>query len=161
MMKYDAKNLTIGKNVVGVGTTHVAIEHLGFKRRQIPVGRNYYDENGNIKLAKVDWNGGCGVGFLKFIPLYRQQKGMINEANIGNAHSYFTDMNDTYNVEIEKLKQDSKFFLCDAPDCYSCRMTWEHSDKKKLKFYSHWLKTHFKELNFKRVRRLFKVAVNK
>ena len=99
MMKMNAKNLTVGKNVVGVGTTHVAIEDLGFQRRQLPVGRNYYDENNQVKLAKVNWNGGCGNGFLKFIPLYRQQKGMINEANIGNAHSYFTDMNDTYNVE--------------------------------------------------------------
>ncbi len=160
MIKQNAKNLTIGKNVIGVGTTHVAIEHLGFKRRQIPVGRNYYNSNGKIELAKVNWNGGCGEGFLKFIPLYRQKNGMINEAKIGNAHSYLTDMKATYEIEIEKLKQEPEFFLCDKPDCYSCRMTWEHSDKKRLKFYYNWLKTHFKELNFKKAKNLFKISKN-
>lgn len=161
MIQMNAKNLTIGEFVIGVGTTHVAIEHLGFKRRQLPVGRNYKTETGEIKLARVDWNGGCGEGFRKFIPLYRDQKGMINEAKIGDAHSYFTDMKDTYDVEMEKLKQDSQFFLCDKPDCYSCRMTWDHSDKKKIKFYFLWLKKHFKGLNFKRMKNLFKIATNK
>ncbi|MEA3450473.1 MAG: AAC(3) family N-acetyltransferase [Bacteroidota bacterium] len=161
MVKLNAKNLTIGKNVVGVGTTHVAIEHMGFKRRQIPVGRNYKSVDGKIKLAKVDWNGGCGVGFLKFIPLYREKGGMINEANIGNAHSYFTDMKKAYDTEMEKLKEEAKFFFCNKPDCYSCRMTWEHSDKKYIKFYFNWLKSHFKVLNFKKIKQLSKIAVNK
>lgn len=161
MIKMNAKNLTIGKDVIGVGTTHVAIEHLGFNRKQLPVGRNYKTETGEVKLAKVDWNGGCGEGFRKFIPLYREKKGMINEANIGNAHSYFTDMKDTYDVEIEKLKQEPSFFLCSKPDCYSCRMTWEHSDKKILKFYLAWLKTHVKTLTPKKIISLFKIVVKK
>lgn len=161
MIKLNAKNLTIGKNVVGVGTTHVAIEHMGFKRKEIHVGRNYLAQDGNIKLAKVDWNGGCGVGFLKFIPLYREIGGMIKEANIGNAHSYFTDMNKSYNTEIQKLKEDPKFFFCNKPDCYSCRITWEHSDKKYVKFYFSWLKTHLKVLNFKKIKNITKIAFKK
>jgi len=161
MIKRNATNLTIGGKVIGVGTTHVAVEHMGFKKKQMNIGRNYYAPNGDVNLAKVNWNGGCGLGFRKFIPLYREKNVMIKEGNIGNAHSYYTDMNGTYNVEIEKLKEEPKFFFCDKPDCYSCRMTWEHSDKKRVKFYSHWMKTHYKNLNFKKITNIFKISAKK
>ncbi len=146
MINLNAKNLTIGGKVIGVGTTHVAIEDVGLERKKPNAGRLYYDENGNIKLAKVDWNGGCARGFPKFIPLYRDYGAIINEGYIGNAYSLLTDMKKTYEVEVNKLKQDPKFFFCDDPACYSCRIAWKHSDKKYLKFLYHWTKKHAKDI---------------
>ena len=157
MAKLDAKNLTIGKNVVGVGTTHVAIESMELNKRKLANNAvNYLNDKNEIKIAKIDWNGGCGRGFPKFIPLYRQQNGLINEGKIGNADSILTSMKNTLDIEIEKLKKDKKFFFCNDPACYSCRISWEHSDKKYIKFYFNWLKQNVKGLSFARFKNIYK-----
>ena len=161
MIRLDAVNLTVGKNVVGVGTTHVAIEKLNFKRKINNIGVNYKIETGEIKLAKFTWSGGCGNGFPKFYPLYREKGGMLKESKIGNAHSYFTSMKKTFEIEIEKLKKDNKFFLCKDHSCYSCRMRWDISEKKLLKFYFHWFKKNIKDLSFKRIKNIYKSSVKK
>lgn len=161
MAKLNAKNLTIGQNVVGVGTTHVAIELQELKRKEINKGRNYYDKNGEIKFAKMNWNGGCGRGFPKFIPLYEQKGGLIARGKIGNAESILTSMKKTLEIEIEKLREDNKFFFCDDPACYSCRMSWEHSEKKQVKFVYNWLKANSGGLSFGRFKNIYKALIKK
>lgn len=156
MCKLDAVNLTIGKHVVGVGTTHIAIELMGFKKKKQDAGVLYKNENGEIKLAKIDWNGGCGRGFPNFFSLYREKGGMIAEKKIGNAHSYFTSMKKTLDIEIEKLKKDKTFFLCSDPTCYSCRIAWNISEKKYLKFYYNWFVKNRKELSLSRFINIFR-----
>jgi len=161
MAKLNAKNLTIGKNVVGVGTTHVAIEIMNLKRKEINKGVNYITEKGEVKLATINWNGGCGRGFPNFIPLYIEKNGLINKGKIGNAQSILTSMKKTLEIEIEKLKEDNKFFFCNDPACYSCRMSWEHSDKKKINFYFNWLKQNFKGLSYSRFKNIYKAIYKK
>lgn len=156
MANLNAINLTIGGKVVGVGTTHVAIDKLGFKRKEINKGVNYKTNNGDIKLCKIDWSGGCGRGFPNFYPLYREQGGIISEGKIGDADSVLTSMQRTLEIEINKLKEDPTFFFCDDPACYSCRISWEHSDKRFLKFYFNWLRKNFRGLSFKRLYNLYK-----
>lgn len=158
MAELDAVNLTIGKKVAGVGTTHVAIDILGFKRKQLNMGAMFKDENGEAKLAKVNWNGGCAKGFPKFIPLYHEKGGVLGYDKIGSANGLYTSMKKTLEIEIETLKDNPQFFLCDDLSCYSCQMTWEHSPKKKLKFASKWLAKNFKSLSFSRFKRLKKTV---
>lgn len=158
MAKMDAKNLTVGQGVVGVGTTHVAIELLGFKRKEMNVGTMYRDEDDNIKLATMNWNGGCGRGFPKFYPLYRERGAMLAEGKIGHADSVLTSMKKTLAIEFEKLREDPGFFLCEDPACYSCQMSWEHSPKNYFKFGWAWLKKNRGSLSLKRFANLYKVV---
>ncbi|NLA25456.1 MAG: AAC(3) family N-acetyltransferase [Bacteroidales bacterium] len=154
----DAINLNIGEKVIGVGTSHVAIEELGFKRKQLNLGRLYKNEIGEITIAKVNWNGGCANGFPKFIPLYHQNGAVLNTGKIGKADSLLTSMKKTLEVEIDTLKASPDFFFCNNNTCYSCQITWEHSPKKYFKFYYNWLKKNFKTLSFKRLRNIFKTV---
>jgi len=161
MNALDGKNLTIGKTVVGVGTTHIAIEKKGFKRQPINLGVNYINDEGEKKLFKVNWNGGCGKGFPNFIPLYYEKNGVIAEGKIGNAKGLLTSLKQTLKIEIEKLDEDPSFFFCNDPACYSCQMSWEHSPKNYLKFYYSWLKKNYKGLGIKRFVTIFKVLLKK
>lgn len=158
MAKMGAKNLTIGTKVLGVGTTHVAIDLLGFKRKLINKGVNYRTTNDKVKLAKVNWNGGCAKGFSKFIPYYRNNEGVLGEANIGNAIGLLTSMKKTLQIEMGILKEHPDFFFCDDKSCYSCQMTWEHSPKKIMRFYFNWLKRNYKGLSLSRLRNLRKTV---
>ena len=161
LIELKGKNLTIGKTVVGVGTTHIAIEKKGFKRKSINKGVNYIDDSGNVNVFKINWNGGCGNGFPKFIPLYYKENAVLGEGKIGNANGLLTSLEKTLEVEINKLTEDSKFFFCDDPACYSCQISWEHSPKNYIRFYFHWLKKNYKGISIKRFVSIFKVLVLK
>lgn len=161
MIKRNAVNLTIGGEVVGVGTTHVAIDHLEFKRKEVNGGVNYKSGTGEIKLAKINWNGGCGRGFPNFFPVYHEKGGIIREGKIGLAKSVLTSMADTYKVEIEKLTKDPDFFFCSDPVCYSCRIAWTHSEKKYLRFSYHWLLKNKGNLKLSHLFFLFKMFKKK
>jgi len=136
MAQEGAKNLTIGKNVQGVGTTHVAVHLVGLQRKKPKEGVVYRDEDGELQEYRVDWNGGHG-NFLKFKPLYEAKGGIIKRADIGKAESILTDMKKTLEIEIEKLKEDPAFFFCDNPACKSCRLSWDHSTGKLFEVYYH------------------------
>ncbi|MCB2221975.1 MAG: AAC(3) family N-acetyltransferase [Bacteroidetes bacterium] len=161
MAQMDAKNLTIGGDVVGVGTTHVAIDHLNFKRKEMNTGALYRDQDGEVKLAKTNWNGGCGRGFPKFYPLYREKGGMLAEGKIGNADSVLTSMKKTLAIEIAKLQQEPRFFFCDDPACYSCQISWEHSPKNYLSFGWAWLRKNSKNLSLSRFKNLYRVLMKR
>jgi aminoglycoside 3-N-acetyltransferase len=131
MCEMRGHNLKIGRDdkVPGVGTTHVAIGyHLGLTQDWPPFGVNYLNEDGEVVTFERNWAGGCGFGFNKFIPLYRDAGAILGEGQIGNAESKITDMKRTLEVEIDKLSKDPAFFLCDNPLCESCRLSWDFSD---------------------------------
>ena len=136
MAQEGAKNLTIGKNVQGVGTTHVAVHLVGLQRKKPKEGVVYRDKDGELKEYRVDWNGGHG-NFLKFKPLYETRGGIIKTAAIGKAESILTDMKKTLEIEIAKLKEDPAFFFCDDPACKSCRLSWDHSTGNIIEVYYH------------------------
>ena len=137
MAEMGAVNLSVGRKTIGVGTTHVAIEKSGLSKKIPPMGVNYIDPDGNIKLFRVNWNGGCGRGFPKFIPLY-EKAGCLKWIKVGNADAVLTDMAGTLRVEMEKLREDPSFFFCDDPTCKDCRLNWKHSTGNyfKVKYYS-------------------------
>ncbi|MCU4176869.1 AAC(3) family N-acetyltransferase [Marinilabiliaceae bacterium N1Y90] len=133
----NAVNLSIGTNTHGVGTTHVAIEYLGFIKKGIKKGVNYSNSDGLIKTFQVDWNGGCSRGFSNFIPIYSEADA-VRFGKIGNANAVFTSMKKTLELEIIKLKEDPSFFFCKDPTCKDCRLNWEHSSGNywRVKYYS-------------------------
>jgi aminoglycoside 3-N-acetyltransferase len=130
MSQLGGKNLKIGDDrvVVGVGTTHVAVALLGYQKKIMPKGVNYRDENGHVRLFRVNWSGGCGRGFNNFLPLYAERGAVLATGRVGNAESKLTDMRKTLEIELDVLRQDPTFFLCDDPWCFSCRATWPFSD---------------------------------
>jgi len=135
-----AKHISIGRKVVGVGTTHVAQNLLGLRQRHAQIGVNYRDGRGEVVLFRKNWAGGCGNGFPRFIPLYREQGAILAEGRVGRAWSMVTDMGRTLEVELERLRQDATFFLCDDPACVSCRLTWEFSTGTRPAVYYRWLR---------------------
>ncbi len=161
MCEMGATNLTIGKRTVGVGTTHIAIEKMNFKKKIVEQGINFRDEQGNIKQFKVNWNGGCGNGFPKFIEEYRKYGSVIKETKIGEANALYTKMSKTLEIEMNILRENPNYFFCDNPACYDCRISWEHSDKEYLKFYFAWIKSNYKTLNVKRMVNILKLVSKK
>ena len=137
LARLGAFNLNIGEKVVGVGTTHVAVEKTGLKKRIIPRGRNYLGHNGEVRLFNVNWNGGCAKGFVKFVPLY-EQAALIRRGKVGNAATMLTKMEETLKLERQVLEKDPSFFFCDDPTCKDCRLRWAHSTGNWLlvKYYS-------------------------
>lgn len=136
MADMNALNLSVGRKTVGVGTTHVAVEKMGFKKKRSGMGINYLNDKGKIELFEVNWNGGCSRGFYKFLPLY-EKAGCLKRVKIGGADAVLTDMRGTLEVEINKLKEDPAFFFCDDPTCKDCQLNWEHSTGNywKVKYY--------------------------
>ncbi|OFY18270.1 MAG: AAC(3) family N-acetyltransferase [Bacteroidetes bacterium GWF2_33_38] len=149
MAKMEAKNLTIGKKVVGVGTTHVAIEHLGFVKKYQNKGVRYKNSSGEVSIAKMNWHGGCGRGFPNFFDLYDEKGGTIRKGKVGQANALLTDMKKTLEIEIEKLKIDPTFFFCHRPGCIDCRLNWKHSTGNPIVVRYHWLIQNFKEKSIK------------
>ncbi|MDG5799343.1 AAC(3) family N-acetyltransferase [Marinilabiliaceae bacterium ANBcel2] len=121
-----AYNLNIGTKVEGVGTTHVAVEKVGLKKRNPLKGVRYLTIRGTYDIAKVDWHGGCSKGFPKFIPYYKE-RGIVRYGKIGGADSMLTSMRETLKCEIEVLKDNPSIFFCDNPECKDCRLRWNHS----------------------------------
>jgi aminoglycoside 3-N-acetyltransferase len=167
MANLGAKNLTIGKKVVGVGTTHVAINKMGFKRKIENYGINYLNEKGVVSTFKVNWHGGCGNGFPKFIPLYHENGHVINDTKIGEANGLLTNMKGTLDLEMEVLSKDPSFYFCDNKGCLDCRLNWEHSTGNKIITRYYWLKNIYSNFTLseimgkmnKNIKQLFRKAL--
>lgn len=133
MTKLGGKNIRIGDfdKVIGVGTTHVAICLLGFKQNCRKAGVNYID-NGILKPFIINWPDGCPKGFNNLIPRYHKIGAVLAEGKIGNAEALVTDMHKTLDYELQLGKEDPKFFMCNDPTCYKCRITWKQSTDSKI-----------------------------
>lgn len=133
MISKNAKNLRVGpvEKVVGVGTTHVAIDELGVRQKRLPYGIYYYN-NSKLTKYKPNWPSGCSNAFNALIPYYKNAGAIISEGKIGNAISMLTDMKKTYETEIDLFTKDINLIMCDDPGCPRCRIGWENSKGKFL-----------------------------
>ncbi len=125
----------------GVTTVHVAQNLLGFRNNAMGrFGVNYRSDDGSVKLFVKNYAGGCNFGFGKFYSLYKKN-GALLEGNIGNAHCALLNLKKTLEVDLQVLKEDPTFFLCDNPLCYSCRVSWDFSPESRIAFKLKYLFT--------------------
>lgn len=138
------KNLKIGADgkVIGVGTTHVAIGMLGLKQIIPKEGIYYKDKDGKLVLFRRNWAGGCDRGFSNFVPLYLASDAFIKVAKVGEAETTLSDMKKTLDLELETMRKDPGYFLCDNPKCINCRYSWEFSRGKAKKVMTPLFRTY-------------------
>lgn len=134
--RHGGKNLRIGPmvKVPGVGTTHVAINQLGFSQVRFRCGRRSTSQNGMLDTFVINWPGGCPVGFRNFEPLYEAGDAILASGHVGQAESVVTSMATTLAIELEALRRDPGIMLCTSPDCLNCRATWTFSDDTPISF---------------------------
>lgn len=137
MAKKGAKNLNVGERIIGVATTHVAIEETKLKKHNFLQGVNYLDVDGQVKFFKVNWMGGCSKGCTKYVPEYEKQ-GFVTRGVVGYAGAMLTNMQGTLSVDRQMIARDPSSFFCDDPTCKDCRLRWDHSTGNwwSVKFFS-------------------------
>lgn len=146
LAQLGAKNIRIGSEnkVVGVGTTHVAIDKLKWKQKIAQTGVVYL-ENGKKQKFYAFWPNACKTAFNNMLPLHRKFGGIINEGKVGNADAILSDMKKTFDIEMSIGKQYPYFLKCENPACFVCRLEWENSTGNVLKVLFHCMK----QRNFK------------
>ncbi len=147
MAELDAKNLRIGgaDKVVGVGTTHVAIEHFQYKQKRLGKGM-FFLKDSNKKLFVENWADGCPVGFNNLLPAYKTNNCVLGESKVGNAESILTSMKKTLAFEIDLFQKEPDAFLCDDSSCINCSFNWEYSKNNAFStFWKNLTKGNFKK----------------
>lgn len=129
LLSLGGKNIKIGpeKKVPGVGTTHIAICDLNFEQRRVKNGVYYQTEENQVKFHEVNWVGGCGFGFTNLMPEFEKQGAILYNGKLGNADLKISSMKKTYDIEIEKLKENPRHILCSNDSCLDCRVSWSFS----------------------------------
>lgn len=159
MCLLGAKNLRVGppEKVVGVGTTHVAIDLLGYRQNVIKCGVDYLDDNNRKKTFVGNWPSGCKRAFNELLPVYRNKGAVIAESKIGNAPGMLTEMASTLKLEMELGAENPNFIFCKHPGCYKCRLTWKHSKGNLLKV----IMANIKAKNFKNIASVLYISIFK
>lgn len=126
LCKRGGKNLRIGPadKVTGVGTTHVAIDLLGYKQNMLKSAVDYVD-NGNVKTFVANWPTGCKRAFNALLPMYSDA--IIGRGIVGDSEAMLTDMSKTLDMEMTLGQKNPNFVMCNDPTCYKCNLTWQHS----------------------------------
>lgn len=148
-------NLRIGNNVVGVGTTHIAIVDMGFEQKDLPCGVYYREADGFIKFYRHHWASGCNKGFNKLFHYYEDGYAIIAKGKIGEADALITNMKKTLTIERNLFQKEPTAFFCDDPSCISCSFNWKHSKYTFWKCFS----LNIKQRKFKRALYAFCVQV--
>ena len=133
LIENGGKNLKIGDpaKVYGVGTTHCAIESLGWRQLMPKRAVTYKDDNGDIKLFLHNWPSGCMNAFDKIGIAYNNKVNWRNEGKVGNAYAMLSDMRATYDAEVEAATANPNMLRCDDPNCVRCRIDWkEHHNNR-------------------------------
>lgn len=124
----EGKNLRIGPidKVVGVGTTHCAIEELHWQQNIAKTGVCYYDGE-ILKRYYQCWPTACAHAFNSLIPIHRELGAFIGEGKVGDADAILSDMNKTFHFEMILGKQFPQYLRCIDKECYVCNIGWRGS----------------------------------
>lgn len=124
----------------GFTTVHLAQEKLGLSSKSILKGLVgvYYEKNSEIKLFKRKDFGGCSEGFYKFYDHYKKKDKLIS-GMVGNAYSIAISARDAFEIELELIRKNKTYPLCDDPKCFNCRGTWWYNKHDMFKFYIKYL----------------------
>ncbi len=128
MIFSGGKNIRIGglDKVVGVGTTHVAVDYLKLQQKR-EASYIYFYKNSSLQCFKPDWVNGCQILFNNLIELFEKKNAIISKGKVGNADAMLTEMKQTYDIEIDLLKNSLDSFRCNNPSCILCNIGWKHT----------------------------------
>lgn len=134
LTKLGGKNIRIGpkEKVVGVGTTHCAIEELQWKQNIPKIGVCYKDDNNQLHRFYHQWPTACADAFNNLLPLHKKYGAFINEGYIGNAEAILSDMKATFDMELLLGRSFPNFLRCSDKSCRICHLNWKDSPKYNL-----------------------------
>lgn len=139
LIEYKGKHLMLGtldRENAPLGL-HYAQELMGITKREPTVGlfQTYYiDQSGHKKLF-TRWDvGGCSRGGYKMLGHLITENAMTIGL-IGNATSALIDAKRSTEIAMAALNNDSRAFICDNPNCLSCRGRWSVSGSGTPAFY--------------------------
>lgn len=125
IINLNGKNVLVGcvESSPGFTTTHLAESDLGHLKN-LPIfpwlkKTYFYDKNGDIKIFSRKDPGLCSNSFYKFYSLY-VKKGILNTGHIGEAYSIIAPARECFEIELEALKNNKKFNICNSKECWTC-----------------------------------------
>ena len=131
----------------GFTTVHLAQEKLGLSSKSILKGLVgvHYQKGSQVKLFKRKDFGGCSAGFYKFYSHY-VRSGKLQCGRVGEAYSVAINARDAFEIELELIRKNKKYPLCDDPMCFSCRGTWWYNKHDMIKYYIQCLPKTIKKI---------------
>ena len=106
-------------------TGHYAQQEAGLTKQTILkfLTAVNYKAGEQIKLFKVREVGGCARGHhIVYAEYVRSKK--LRTAYFGNAYSISMNAKDSFEIALAFQKKNPRAFICDDPNCFSCRGTW-------------------------------------
>lgn len=106
----------------GFTTSHLAEAELGLYKRIIfpQLNSSYYrTSSGELKLFRRRDLGLCSRSFYKFYAHY-VARGILSTGMVGAAYSILAPARQAYEVDLDILKKNPRFNVCDSPDCFCC-----------------------------------------
>lgn len=125
IVELGGKCILVGcvKNSPGFTTTHLAEADLGYldSLPVLPWLRSVYYEavDGDLKLFRRKDPGLCSNSFYKFYALYVRES-VLSTGFVGKAYSILVPAKNCYEIDLETLRKDRKFNICDSKDCWTC-----------------------------------------
>ena len=130
MMDLNAKQANIGalKQNVGFETVHWVQYTLGLALRLRRKGDYavYYRKGDKTELFVAEDRGGCARGFDKLYTFY-EEKGIMTSGYVGDADAICVNMKEAFEIELEILRKNPRFVLCDRPFYTKCRTWWTYN----------------------------------
>lgn len=132
VMELDGKCIIVGcvDSSPGHTTTHLAQFDLGYAQQNNfrgLVGATYWEKDGIRVFYRQDF-GGHNIGAKRIYSKYLDL-GIIQTAKVGNTTAVISSAREAYDADLEIIKNDKKFLLCNDPNCFSCRVTWRYNIK--------------------------------
>jgi aminoglycoside N3'-acetyltransferase len=146
IINLNGKCMLIGcvDNSPGFTTTHLAEIDLNLSSLIIfPQLHSTYCKlpNGDIKLIRRKDLGLCSNSYYKFYSLYVRH-GILRTGNVGNAYSIIAMAKECYKIDLETLKENSKFNICQCNLCFTCNAgRWDRLHYAPLYFIRLLLKS--------------------
>ncbi len=127
VIELNGKALTLGAVVQPPDfmTGHYAQQQAGYTTTSILsfLTAVRYKKGNEIKVFKVREIGGCSRGHYKVYARYVTSK-KLKTAFFGSAYSISMPAQDAFEISYEMQKANPRSFLCDDPNCFSCRGSW-------------------------------------
>ena len=138
LMDKNSKCISIGcvHTNPGFTTTHWAQYVLGQSTRNILRGLigAYFLDKGELKLFKRKDFGGHNLGAIKLYGDYIQHQ-LLRLGWVGNAYTAVIDTKKAYEVDLEVMRSNPRYILCNKPLCFDCRGSWLYNKRDMPLYY--------------------------